>query len=107
MGYTPNGIRCVGAEPCNPVLLYNLGCNGVGILPSVYGSYRIAEIIQGKELAPSIFDPADVRCLLPGKQSSEVLVARRWFARHTVWAFIFCWLLITFLALTLALVAYF
>lgn len=65
MGYTPNGVRRVGIEPCNPVLLYNLGCNGVGILPSIYGGERIARILAGESLAPSIFDPADQRCLLP------------------------------------------
>lgn len=65
MGYTPNGVRRVGSEPCNSVLLYNLGCNGVGILPSIYGSERIARILAGESLAPSIFDPADQRCLLP------------------------------------------
>jgi len=57
MGYTPNGIRRVGVEPCNPVLLYNLGCNGVGILPSIYGGRRIAQIVRGDKLEPSIFDP--------------------------------------------------
>lgn len=62
MGYTPNGIRRVGFEPCNPVLMYNLGCNGVGILPSIYGSKRISQIIAGQELEPSIFDPHDQRC---------------------------------------------
>ena len=61
MGYTPNGIRRVGSEPCNPVLLYNLGCNGVGILPSVFGGKRISELLQGKEVPPSIFDPHDQR----------------------------------------------
>lgn len=62
MGYTPNGLRCIGSEPCNPVLLYNLGCNGVGLLPSVYGGLRISQIIRGDILAPSIFDPQDNRC---------------------------------------------
>lgn len=57
MGYTPNGVRCVGAEPANPVLLYNLGCNGVGILPSIYGSKRISQILGDIKLSPSIFDP--------------------------------------------------
>ncbi len=57
MGYTPNGIRRVGPEPRNPVLLYNLGCNGVGILPSIYGGKRIADIVGGKKIKPSIFDP--------------------------------------------------
>ncbi len=56
MGYTPNGIRRVGAEPHNPVLMYNLGCNGIGILPSIYGGQRIAQILRGDHLAPSIFD---------------------------------------------------
>lgn len=67
MGYTPNGIRCVGFEPCNPVLLYNLGCNGVGILPSICGGKRIADLIAGEKLAPSIFDPQDKRCVVPAK----------------------------------------
>lgn len=56
MGYTPNGIRKVGFEPHNPVLLYNLGCNGVGILPSLYGGKRIAQLVRGETLPPSIFD---------------------------------------------------
>ena len=59
MGFTPNGIRRVGSEPVNPVLLYNLGCNGVGILPSVFGGLRISKILHGENLAPSIFDPHD------------------------------------------------
>lgn len=62
MGYTPNGVRRVGPEPCNPVLLYNLGCNGVGILPSVFGGERIARWISGETPPPSIFDPNDQRC---------------------------------------------
>lgn len=57
MGYTTNGIRLIGIEPKNPVLLYNLGCNGVGILTSIYGGKRISEILSGKKLPPSIFDP--------------------------------------------------
>ncbi len=65
MGYTLNRIRLIGVEPCNPHILYNLGCNGIGILPSIYGGKRIAEILSGKELAPSIFDPRDRRCELP------------------------------------------
>ncbi len=58
MGYTPNGIRRIGYEPRNHVLLYNLGCNGVGILPSIYGGKRISQLVAGIELPPSIFDPA-------------------------------------------------
>ncbi|MCE9644279.1 FAD-binding oxidoreductase [Candidatus Parcubacteria bacterium] len=57
MGYTPNGIRLIGPEPANPVLLYNLGCNGIGILPSVYGGRKIADFLSGAVTEPSIFDP--------------------------------------------------
>ncbi|MBI2013349.1 MAG: FAD-binding oxidoreductase [Candidatus Colwellbacteria bacterium] len=58
MGYTPSGLRIIGPEPLNPVLMYNLGCNGVGILPSIYGGKRISLFLQGKKLPKSIFDPA-------------------------------------------------
>ncbi len=57
MGYTPNGVRLIGAEPKNPVLLYNLGCNGIGILPSIYGGLRISQILRGDKLEATIFDP--------------------------------------------------
>ncbi|MCI0559543.1 MAG: FAD-binding oxidoreductase [Nitrososphaera sp.] len=62
MGYTPNGIRRVGPEPCNPILLYNMGCNGVGILPSIFGGKRIARFLRGDMVEQSIFDPRDQRC---------------------------------------------
>jgi glycine/D-amino acid oxidase-like deaminating enzyme len=57
MGYTPGDIRMVGPDPLHPSLLYNLGCNGVGILPSVAGGLRIARHLAGEEPGPSIFDP--------------------------------------------------
>lgn len=102
MGYTPNGIRCVGAEPCNPLLMYNLGCNGVGILPSVYGGLRISQLVKGEKLKPSIFDPADLRCALPGERSEEDFIASdRWFERHTVWGFAVFWTFLTVAVLTL------
>lgn len=57
MGYTQNGVRLVGPEPKNSVLLYNLGCNGVGILPSIYGGKRISDFLAGKQhMGKSIFD---------------------------------------------------
>ncbi|MCU0660381.1 MAG: FAD-binding oxidoreductase [Candidatus Pacebacteria bacterium] len=56
MGYTKNKIRLIGPEPKNSVLLYNLGCNGIGILPSVYGGKRISEFLSGKKMEKSIFD---------------------------------------------------
>lgn len=57
MGYTESRIRLVGVEPENNVLLYNLGCNGVGILPSIFGAKKIADHIAGKDVPKSIFDP--------------------------------------------------
>jgi glycine/D-amino acid oxidase-like deaminating enzyme len=60
MGYTKNGVRLVGVEPKNPNLLYNIGCNGIGILPSIFGGRRITRILAGEKLESSIFDiPAD------------------------------------------------
>lgn len=56
MGYTKNGMRMVGPEPQNPVLLYNLGCNGVGILPSVMGGHMLARHLAGERIPRSIFD---------------------------------------------------
>ncbi len=61
MGYTPNGVRCIGPEPINPTLLYNLGCNGVGILPSIFGAKRISQFIHNDLMSRSIFDPKDQR----------------------------------------------
>lgn len=58
MGYTPNGLRCVGSEPKNTVLMYNLGCNGVGILPSIFGGWRIAQVMRGTR-TKTVFDPRD------------------------------------------------
>jgi glycine/D-amino acid oxidase-like deaminating enzyme len=57
MGYTPNGIRIIGEEPANSILMYNLGCNGIGILPSIFGGYKISRILKGEKISPSIFDP--------------------------------------------------
>lgn len=57
MGYTPNRIRLIGPEPFNPILLYNLGCNGVGILPAIYGGKKIARFLLNAVTEQSIFDP--------------------------------------------------
>ena len=57
MGYNDVGTRVVGAHPQHPSLLYNLGCNGVGFLPSVYGGHRLGQLLAGAQLPPSIFDP--------------------------------------------------
>ncbi len=57
MGFTPTNLRVVGPEPRNPVLLYNLGCNGVGILPSLFGGRTIARHLAGEDVPKSIFSP--------------------------------------------------
>jgi len=57
MGYNATGVRVVGAHPRHPRLLYNLGCNGVGFLPSLHGADRLARLLAGEHLKPSIFDP--------------------------------------------------
>ncbi len=57
MGYTPNRVRLIGEEPKNRVLLYNLGCNGIGIIPSIFGGRKISKIIAGERQNPSVFDP--------------------------------------------------
>lgn len=60
MGFTPNGVRLIGPEPVNPILHYNLGCNGVGLMPSIYGGFKISQILSGVKLPKSIFDPRNV-----------------------------------------------
>lgn len=57
MGYTPNRVRLIGEEPKNKVLLYNLGCNGIGIIPSIFGGRKISRILAGERQQPSVFDP--------------------------------------------------
>ena len=51
MAYTDDQVRRVGAEPRNPVLLYNLGCNGVGLLPSICGGERVVRLVAGRAAA--------------------------------------------------------
>jgi glycine/D-amino acid oxidase-like deaminating enzyme len=57
MAYTRGQVRLIGPEPRNPVLLYNLGCNGVGLLPGILGAQRVASLVAGDRFQPSIFDP--------------------------------------------------
>jgi glycine/D-amino acid oxidase-like deaminating enzyme len=57
MGYNDGGIRVIGAHPTHERLLYNLGCNGVGFLPSIHGGHRVSRLLAGESLGPSIFDP--------------------------------------------------
>ncbi len=56
MGYTSNGLRMVGFEPKNHVLMYNLGCNGIGIMPAIWAGKRIASLLNG-DTSKSLFDP--------------------------------------------------
>ncbi len=56
MGYTKNMLRMVGPDPAYSRLYYNLGCNGVGLLPSIFGGNKVARQIAGEKFAPSIFD---------------------------------------------------
>jgi glycine/D-amino acid oxidase-like deaminating enzyme len=57
MGYNDSGIRVIGPHPRHPHLLYNLGCNGVGFLPSIFGGDRISQLLAGQTPPPSVFDP--------------------------------------------------
>jgi glycine/D-amino acid oxidase-like deaminating enzyme len=57
MGYNACGIRVIGAHPGHERLLYNLGCNGVGFLPSIYGGQRLAQLLAGTRVPASVFDP--------------------------------------------------
>lgn len=59
MGYTANGLRMVGFEKRNKTLMYNLGCNGIGILPAIWGGKRIADLLNG-DSSVSLFDPGFV-----------------------------------------------
>lgn len=57
MGYMDGRVRVIGPHPRYWALLYNLGCNGVGFLPSIHGGRELTRIIAGETLRPSIFDP--------------------------------------------------
>ncbi len=56
MGYTSDGIRLVGYDNRENALMYNLGCNGIGILPAICGGKRIADLLNG-DTTESLFDP--------------------------------------------------
>ena len=57
MGYMDGRVRVIGTHPRHQSLLYNLGCNGVGFLPSIHGGRQVARILAGERVPPSIFDP--------------------------------------------------
>jgi glycine/D-amino acid oxidase-like deaminating enzyme len=43
MGYTSDGLRLVGPDHEVEGLWYNIGCNGVGLLPSLVGGRKVAK----------------------------------------------------------------
>jgi hypothetical protein len=57
MWYTKTWLRYIGPDIQTPHLWYNLWCNGVGIISSVYGGWKIAKKLSGKHFPESIFDP--------------------------------------------------
>ena len=57
MAYTHNGLRWVGEDREHSHLWYNLGCNGIGILPAIVGAQKIARKMNGEVFEASIFDP--------------------------------------------------
>ena len=57
MGYTHNMLRLIGPDPGYASLWYNLGCNGIGILPSIYGGFKLSRLWNGVTYPPSLFDP--------------------------------------------------
>lgn len=50
LAYMPDGLRWIGADPENPSVYYNLGCNGIGILLSIFGGYAIACQMRGQPM---------------------------------------------------------
>jgi glycine/D-amino acid oxidase-like deaminating enzyme len=62
MGYTRGMVRMVGPHPAAPRLLYNLGCNGIGILPSIAGGETVARHLSGEKVPRTIFTPSGGTC---------------------------------------------
>lgn len=62
MGYTRNMVRMVGPHPSSPRLLYNLGCNGIGILMSIWGGETVARHLSGEKVPRTIFTPDAGTC---------------------------------------------
>ena len=56
MGYTKNFVRMIGPHKKYRRLFFNLGCNGIGILPSIYGAKRISQFLNNEKVEETIFD---------------------------------------------------
>jgi len=46
--YSDNMLRVVDVDKNFPNIFFNLGCNGIGILLSIYGAKRIIQLMSGK-----------------------------------------------------------
>lgn len=56
MGYTKNGTRIIGAHPDHAQLLFNIGCNGIGLLQSVMSANALARELMGEtDAIPELF----------------------------------------------------
>ncbi len=56
MWYTETWMRKIWSDPKNPTLRYNIWCNGVGILWSIYGARKNVQQMSGKHFEPTVFD---------------------------------------------------
>jgi hypothetical protein len=57
MWFTNSWVRIAWPEPENNALYYNVWCNGVGIMSAIYGARKISQLLLGKKMKKSIFDP--------------------------------------------------
>ncbi len=57
MWFTKSWLRVIGPDIANQNLLYNIGCNWVGILSSIHWWRKISQFLLGNVTEPSIFDP--------------------------------------------------
>lgn len=60
MGFTKTRLRYIGNTSQHPHIWYNLGCNGVGILSSIFGGWKIAQRLNGAVFDSSVFDPVEL-----------------------------------------------
>jgi hypothetical protein len=57
MSYTESKLRYVWPDPTNPNILYNLWCNWVWIVSSLYWWKLIKQYINQEEIQPNVFKP--------------------------------------------------
>lgn len=56
MAYTKNSMRIVGARKEHPKIIFNIGCNGIGIIPAFFSGDKVARLINGEKFERSLFD---------------------------------------------------